>query len=267
MLARIDSHRYAVSSRGFNDEYADKLLVMIEWSRVYHPLFGGVFWDQQDVMMEDVERIEVIRGPAERFGERTRSMASSTSSQERKRDAGCAWLPAAAEQRNWGSVRFAMAERRRKIFTTGSMKRVLDGMPSAEWMLAMEYSTTRADFAWIGRRRHRNLLTFSRQLLSGHHQRNVAGSVPCFRLRSLRFFSTKLITVAVICSGRWTHDWADDSQTELLAYFDHTERFTLATELRNTGMLICQHRFKPGDHQEIVAGLGYRVSKTAPNRD
>ena len=62
-VARIDAHTWAISSRGFNDEFANKLLVLIDGRSVYTPLFSGVFWDVQDPMLEDVDRIEVIRGP------------------------------------------------------------------------------------------------------------------------------------------------------------------------------------------------------------
>src|SRR5258706_570166 len=54
---------YAVGARGFNNTIDNKLLVLIEGRTVYTPLFSGVFWDAQDVMLEDVERIEVISGP------------------------------------------------------------------------------------------------------------------------------------------------------------------------------------------------------------
>jgi iron complex outermembrane receptor protein len=62
-VARIDSRSYAISARGFNNAIGNKLLVLIDGRTVYSPLFSGVFWDQQDVMLEDVERIEVISGP------------------------------------------------------------------------------------------------------------------------------------------------------------------------------------------------------------
>ncbi|MBI4397117.1 MAG: TonB-dependent receptor plug domain-containing protein, partial [Elusimicrobia bacterium] len=62
-VGRIDSSGWAVSTRGFNGRYNGKMLVLIDGRSVYTPLFGGVWWDQQDVPLEDVDRIEVIRGP------------------------------------------------------------------------------------------------------------------------------------------------------------------------------------------------------------
>lgn len=62
-VARINSSNWAVSARGFNSDFANKLLVLIDGRNVYNPIFAGVYWDVQDVMLEDVDRIEVIRGP------------------------------------------------------------------------------------------------------------------------------------------------------------------------------------------------------------
>ena len=62
-VAQADASQYAISARGFNSTIANKLLVLIDGRTVYTPLFSGTFWEVQDVMLEDVERIEVISGP------------------------------------------------------------------------------------------------------------------------------------------------------------------------------------------------------------
>jgi iron complex outermembrane receptor protein len=62
-VAQKNSHDWAITARGFNTALANKLLVMIDGRTVYTPLFSGVFWDVQNVLLEDVERIEVISGP------------------------------------------------------------------------------------------------------------------------------------------------------------------------------------------------------------
>ena len=61
-VAQINANQYAISARGFNGSIANKLLVMIDGRTVYTPLYSGVFWDAQDVLLEDVDRIEVISG-------------------------------------------------------------------------------------------------------------------------------------------------------------------------------------------------------------
>jgi len=62
-VGRLNSSTWAVSARGFNSQFANKLLVLIDGRSVYTPLFSGVYWDVQNVVMEDIDRIEVIRGP------------------------------------------------------------------------------------------------------------------------------------------------------------------------------------------------------------
>lgn len=65
-VASVDSHLWAISSRGFNSRFADKMLALIDGRSVYGPLFAGTWWDVQDALLEDVDRIEVIRGPGAR---------------------------------------------------------------------------------------------------------------------------------------------------------------------------------------------------------
>lgn len=62
-VAQIDSGRYAVSARGFNGRFANKLQVLIDGRSIYNPIFSGVIWEQDQIALEDIERIEVIRGP------------------------------------------------------------------------------------------------------------------------------------------------------------------------------------------------------------
>jgi iron complex outermembrane receptor protein len=62
-VAQIDSQAWAISARGFNGSLANKLLVMVDGRSVYSPLFAGVFWDVQNVFLDDVDRVEVISGP------------------------------------------------------------------------------------------------------------------------------------------------------------------------------------------------------------
>lgn len=62
-VAQINSNEWAVSIRGFNDSFANKLLVLVDGRNVYTPMFGGVVWSDLDALISEIERIEVIRGP------------------------------------------------------------------------------------------------------------------------------------------------------------------------------------------------------------
>ena len=75
-VARISATEWAVSARGFNNQFANKLLVMVDGRSVYTPFFSGVLWDELNIVMQEIERVEIVRGP----GVPTQSTASSTSS-------------------------------------------------------------------------------------------------------------------------------------------------------------------------------------------
>lgn len=62
-VARVSSNRWAISARGFNGPLANKLLVMIDGRSIYTPVFSGTYWDDQSTPVQDIDRIEVIRGP------------------------------------------------------------------------------------------------------------------------------------------------------------------------------------------------------------
>ncbi|MGZ9159100.1 MAG: TonB-dependent receptor plug domain-containing protein, partial [Nitrospira sp.] len=62
-VAQIDGSKWAVSARGFNGRFANKLLVLIDGRSIYSPQTSGVYWEAQDLLLEDIERIEIIRGP------------------------------------------------------------------------------------------------------------------------------------------------------------------------------------------------------------
>ena len=62
-VARMSGNKWAISARGFNGQFSNKLLVMIDGRIIYTPVFSGVVWDIHDYVMEDIDRIEVVRGP------------------------------------------------------------------------------------------------------------------------------------------------------------------------------------------------------------
>ena len=108
---QIDSSQWAISARGFNSGLANKMLVLIDGRTVYSPLFAGVFWDVQDVLLEDIERIEVISGPGSHaLGRQRRQRRDQHHHQERERHTGT--LPGGGRRR--GVTRFRRLTVRRR---------------------------------------------------------------------------------------------------------------------------------------------------------
>ena len=62
-VAQIDANSWAVSARGFNSRFSNKMLIMIDQRTIYNPTYSGTFWDQNDLLLENIDRIEIIRGP------------------------------------------------------------------------------------------------------------------------------------------------------------------------------------------------------------
>jgi iron complex outermembrane receptor protein len=87
-VSRINSTKWAVSIRGFTGLWANKLLVLIDGRTVYHPLYSGTMWDAHDLLLEDIDRIEIIRGPAAPCGVPTRQWRHQRRHQERVGDDG-----------------------------------------------------------------------------------------------------------------------------------------------------------------------------------
>ena len=125
-VAQINSNKWAVSVRGFNGLYANKLLVLVDGRSVYNRIFSGVLWDAEDLMLDDIDRIEVIRGPgAAHVGRERRQRRDQHRHQEprpRRRAASSASTPGAAGTQ--GAVRYGGTHRR------GALPRVLRSGPA-----------------------------------------------------------------------------------------------------------------------------------------
>ena len=109
-VAQINAHDWAISIRGFNDRYANKLLVLVDGRTVYSPLFSGTYWSAQDMVMEDIDRIEVIRGPGGTvWGANAVNGVINIRTKHSKNTQGGLLSAQGGNYRNGGSVRYGGA--------------------------------------------------------------------------------------------------------------------------------------------------------------
>src|SRR2546426_11971070 len=107
-VAQVDSRQWAIGARGFNNTTANKLLVLIDGRTVYTPLYSGVFWDVQDTLVGDIDRIEVISGPgATLWGANAVNGVSNITTQRAKDTQGLLLESGAGtELRDFGGFRY-----------------------------------------------------------------------------------------------------------------------------------------------------------------
>jgi iron complex outermembrane receptor protein len=253
-VARLDAHTWAVSSRGFNDDFANKLLVMIDGRTVYTPLFSGVFWDVQNTLMEDIDRIEVVRGPgATIWGANAVNGVINIITKSAADTQGVLVSGGAGSQEGeFGSVRFGTAVDD-GVFLKGYAKyfdhdasNLPQGSPADD-----AWSMFQGGFRMDVDKTNQNLFTLQGDAYTGdEHEIYMVAPAP--------IASVDTVAGANVL-GRWTHNFSDDSALNVRMYYDRTLRDApIFGETQDTYDLDAQHNFQLGQRQEITWGGEFR---------
>ena len=257
-VARQTSNLWAVASRGFADITANKLLVLIDGRSVYTPSFAGVWWDVQDVMLEDVERIEVIRGPGGALwganavnGVINVVTRSAADTQGTLISGG-----AGTVDRGFGAVRHGTTLGR-GLFVRTYAKGFDWNTPDVP---GDHYYQGRVGFRADGALDGGDSIT-----LQGDYYRGDAE----FTVRSpllMPPWSGPVDGAGKVSGGnvlgRWQRTWGPRSELSAQLYYDHTARSgELHGERRHTVDLELQHRFPLLQRHDLMWGLGYRVAR------
>ena len=248
-VAQVDSRQWAISARGFNTTTANKLLVLIDGRTVYTPLFSGVFWDVQNVMLEDIDRIEVISGPGATLWGANAVNGVINVITRNARDTQGALLSAGAGSmlRGFGNARYGDKIGKDVYFRVYGMgfdrddtlrRNGRDGINN--WYIGQ--GGFRGD--WLPANGAR--ASIQGNFYGGEIAQPAPGDVTVDGQNLL---------------GRWTQPLANDSELSLQVYWDRTRRRipTTITEVLNTYDIEFQHRLPLGERNNLIWGGGYRL--------
>lgn len=247
-VARQTQRDWAISARGFNITTANKMLVLIDGRSVYTPLFSGVFWDVQDTLLEDVERIEVIRGPGATLwgANAVNGIINVITRKAADTQGGLVTAGAGTEERGFGAARYGgtLGESGHyrvygKYFDRDSL--VLANGADARDSRWMGQGGFRADWSAS----ERDAFTLQADAYTGRTGETLRDD-------------TNLDGGNLL--GRWSRRLAEDSDLELQVYWDRTHRYIpdLFEEHLDILDLDFQHRFPVAERHDLVWGFGYR---------
>ncbi len=260
-VAQINANNWAVAARGFNHQFTDKLLVLIDGRAVYSPLLGGVNWDTQDIPLEDLDRIEVIRGPGATVwgANAVNGVINIVTKQAADTQGGLVSLasgsaPQANETLRYGG-RFG-TDTSYRVFARyrhdGALHEFDDDTGTDEW--SIWHGGFRADTAVF----KKDSLTVQGDLYTGSaggtiiHIYSVDPPVTDDQVTRFHLSGGNIL-------GRWKHTFSNRSDTTLQFFFDNYARLgPEASEKRNTVDFDFSHHLAWGSRQDIVWGLGYR---------
>lgn len=261
-VARMTTHQWGISIRGFNEIFADKLLVLVDGRSVYTPLFSGTFWDYQDIPLESVDRIEVVRGPgASVWGANAMNGVINIITKSARENRGGtlslgggtvddfvaetgygvavaddAWLRLDANYRRTGEMESVDGGGNGDQAQSGTGRLRLDWAPSDT-----------SEFTLIG---GGQLAEFD------EHLNLVDLSIPAYVPAEFRVPSANGSLL-----GRWTRTFDERSQLEVQSYADYSEFDTgwLHDQRENFDVEL-NHRWRPSERHDVNWGLDYRLN-------
>jgi iron complex outermembrane recepter protein len=259
-VAQINGNTWEIGSRGFNPQFANKLLVLVDGRTVYSPLFSGVYWDVQDVPLEDIERIEVIRGPgATVWGANAVNGVINIITKTAKETQG-GLLTAGSGTHEPG---FGVAQYGGEFHQATSYRFFVKGFDYSSFPSLLGHNgQDGSDLLHGGFRVDSTLakqdsLTVQGDLYEGHDGElaNTVLLTPPFS----EVFNTSTSTSGGNLMGRWDHTLSPRSGTSLQVYFDRTRRNEVIERATvNTADIDFQHRIGWRSRQDFVWGVGYR---------
>lgn len=262
-VGRIDSNKWAVTARGYNGRFSNKLLVLVDGRSVYTSAFSGVYWEVQDMMLEDVDRIEIIRGPGSTLwgANAVNGVINIITKHAADTVGGLAVVGAGDYEKGFGSLRYGTAVGKRsfirffgKGFERGSFE-MDDGSDAED-----TWNQYRGGFRFDSQIKNAQTVKVQGEIYDGQVNQvlSISQLTPPYRViqNGIGYVSGgHLLT-------NWTNTFSPTSALSVSAYFDRAVREErVATQKDNQVDLDIQHHFHSGN-QTFVWGLGYRHTES-----
>ena len=260
-VAQIDQNKWAIGSRGFNGRFDNKLLVLIDGRSVYTPLFSGVYWNVQDVVLEDVDRIEVIRGPGATLwgANAVDGVINIITKSAKATQGGLVSAGAGSQEATAETVRYGAKVKDSTYYRVYGKY--------YDWYPSIDPAGATASDGWHalrgGFRVDSNVTTRDSVTVQGDlYHDNFGETLTVPSLTSPNFWSTYPNNGRESGGdllGRWNHSFSRSS-TSLQMYYDRTNIAdpTVFGDHESVYDIDFQHDIHLGESQELVWGLGYR---------
>jgi iron complex outermembrane receptor protein len=248
-IAQIDHTQWAISARGFNGALANKFLVLIDGRTVYSPLFAGVFWDQQDVFLEDIDRIEVISGPGGTLwgANAVNGIINIITLNAKETQGLLLQAGGGTELQGFGGIRYGYS------ITPNSYLRIYSKYTSRDG--AVFHSGQDLNNDW-----HMNQGGFRLDwTASENNHLTLQGDL--YEERIPQKSSSDPFAFGGNVTGRWSHSHSEDVKFIFQFYLDRIHRKIpgLYNDVLNTYDMDFQNQFSVGTHNNLVWGMGYRL--------
>ena len=258
-VAQVDANRWAVGVRGFNDVFQNKLLVVADGRSIYSPIFSGVYWDTQDFMLEDLERIEVIRGPgATLWGANAVNGVINITSKSARDTQGLLLSGHGSNIEQIGGLRYGGQiddDTYYRVYTKA--RRTDDFVDAADNDTHDGWDAERGGFRIDRYATAEDTLTLQGELYTAR-----VDATNRFATFAPPFVTQSEVTNDMYGGNllaRWTHVTSPTSDFSIQAYYDGMSREDGGVDLGEQVFdLEAQHRFALTSRQEVIWGAGAR---------
>jgi iron complex outermembrane receptor protein len=268
-VAQINDNTWAIAARGLNGEFANELLVMVDGRAVYTPTTGGVFWDVLDFPLEDIERIEVIRGPGGSvWGANAVNGVINILTKKASETKGAMLVAGGGNlDQGFGTAQYGGSVGKNFDYRIYSQYLNQDHMPSLTGQDGGDgWHMLRGGFRADGTLSSKDSLTLQGDMYTGN-ENNPTTTLPSIMSPGLIDTDIPVALSGGFIQSIWDHTFSARSETTLMISYADYERDDQLREGRETFNVDFQHHISWGRRQDFVWGLGYWYSDSHSHGD